>query len=128
MSTKPTFWQYVRRILMELLVGLGLGVTVWELIGRKIIALNYDSLGSTVTCATDVEQALAQFDSGLRLSALIGAIAFVVLMVVIRILLWRKRQQKAKVAVGAGAAAAKPGGAAAGDIDESPPPAHRTTR
>jgi hypothetical protein len=126
MSAKPTFWQFVRRIVMELLVGLGLGVAVWELVGRSIITQMYGSIGSTVTCATDVEQALAQFDSGLRLSALIGAVAFVVLMAVVRILLWRRRQQKAKAAAG-DAVAPKPGGAAGRDIDESPPPAHRTT-
>lgn len=109
-GTKPTFWHHVRRLVMELLVGLGLGVTFWELVGRNIVSLRYGSLSSTVTCATDVEQALAQFDSGLRLSALIGAVVFVLLMVVIRILLWRRRQQRAQ-AVGAASGTAKSGGA-----------------
>lgn len=101
MSAKPTFWQRLRRLVMELLVGLGLGVTVWELVGRNIIELRYGSLGNSVTCAPDVEQALAEFDSGLRISALVGAIAFVALVAVIRILLWRKRQQKKAAASGA---------------------------
>ena len=130
MATQSKFWHHVRLLVMELLVGLGLGVTVWELVGRSIVSLRYDSLGSSVTCANDVELALSEFDSGLRLSALIGALAFVALTLLVRFLLWRRKQNKAK-AVGAEAGADKGGaaGAGRGDIDESPPPpVHRTTR
>ena len=87
MNKKKTFWGHVRVLLVELLVGLALGVGVWELIGRRILALKYGSLGSSVTCATDVERALTEFDTGLRLSAVIGAVLFLVLTLVIRFML-----------------------------------------
>jgi hypothetical protein len=93
MSTKSSFWHHVRLVVMQLLVGLGIGVAAWELIGRWILSLEFGSIGSSVTCSTDVEQALSEFDSGLRISALVGALAFVALALVVRFLLWRRRQK-----------------------------------
>jgi hypothetical protein len=68
----------------QLLAGLVLGVLFWELFGKALLSMKYGSVGSSVTCAPDVQRALAEFDSGLRLSALIGALAFVVLVALIR--------------------------------------------
>ena len=74
-------------LVVELLVGLALGVAVWELFGRRLLALKYGSLGSSVTCAPDVERALADFDGGLRTAAALGAVGFVALTLLIRFLL-----------------------------------------
>ncbi len=90
-----TVWQRLRIILIELLVGLGLGVLIWEVVGRRILAFKYGSLGSSVTCAPDVNQALAEFDSGLRFSALSGAVGFVILSFVVR-MLWRRRAKRSR--------------------------------
>lgn len=92
MAQQVTFGKRLQKLLVEILVGLALGVMVWELIGRKLLAFKFGSLGSSVTCAPDVNQALTEFDSGLRISALIGAIAFVVLSFVVRI--WWRRGRK----------------------------------
>jgi hypothetical protein len=98
---KP-LWIQLRILVVELIVGLALGILVWELYGRRILAFKYGSLGSSVTCAPDVERALAEFDSGLRLAGVIGAAGFVALTLVIRFLLWRRtnrrNQEKASVA------------------------------
>ncbi len=91
------FWTQLRILFVELLVGLALGVAVWELFGRRLLALKYGSLGSSVTCAPDVERALADFDGGLRTAAALGAVGFVALTLLIRFLLWR-RNRKAKMA------------------------------
>jgi hypothetical protein len=89
-----SLWSQLRIIFVELLVGLGLGVTTWELFGRRFLAFKYGSLGSSVTCAPDVEKALADFDGGLRMAAVIGAIGFVALTLLIRFLLWRRRPKQ----------------------------------
>ena len=68
----------------QLLAGLVLGVLFWELFGKALLSMKYGSVGSSVTCAPDVQRALAEFDSGLRLSALIGALAFVVVVALVR--------------------------------------------
>jgi hypothetical protein len=90
------FWSQIRILLVELLVGLALGVMVWELFGQRLLALKYGSLGSSVTCAPDVERALAEFDGGLRMSAALGAAGFVALTLVIRFMLWRRNRQSKK--------------------------------
>jgi hypothetical protein len=86
------FWTQIRILFVELLVGLALGVMVWELFGRRLLALKYGSLGSSVTCAPDVERALADFDGGLRTAAALGAVGFVALTLLIRFLLWRRKR------------------------------------
>ncbi len=92
MSESPTIWQRLRVLLVQLLVGLALGVAVWEMAGRRLLALKYGSFGSSVTCAPDVERALAEFDAGLRIAALIGAVGFVILTFLVR-LWWRRRKK-----------------------------------
>lgn len=93
MTRTATAWQRLRLLLVELLVGLALGVMVWELVGRRILAFKYGSIGSSVTCAPDVNLALSEFDSGLRISALIGAIGFVVLSLTVRLVLHRRKKR-----------------------------------
>jgi hypothetical protein len=91
MTEPSSFWPRVRTLALELLAGLALGVLFWEAVGRRLLAFKYGSLGSSVTCSPDVDRALAEFDSGLRLSAVVGAVAFTVLAVVVRIW-WRRRR------------------------------------
>jgi hypothetical protein len=91
MTESSPFWHRVRTLGVELLAGLALGVLFWEAVGRRVLAFKYGSLGSSVTCAPDVDRALAEFDSGLRLSALVGAVAFAVLALVVRIWWGRRR-------------------------------------
>jgi hypothetical protein len=91
MTESSSFWHRVRTLVIELLAGLALGVLFWEAVGRRLLAFKYGSLGSSVTCSPDVDRALAEFDSGLRLSAVVGAVAFTVLAVAIRIW-WRRRR------------------------------------
>jgi hypothetical protein len=120
MSKKSSFWHHVRVVVMQLLVGLGLGVAIWELLGRWILSLKYGSIGSSVTCSADVERALTEFDSGLRISALVGALGFLALALLVRFLLWRRRQ---RVKTDAG----KPGTGAGVEPDEEAP-VRRTVR
>lgn len=84
MATESKFRRFSRMMAWQLLAGLVLGVLFWELFGKALLAMKYGSVGSSVTCSPDVQRALAEFDSGLRLSALIGALAFVVLVALIR--------------------------------------------
>jgi hypothetical protein len=91
MIESSPFWHRVRTLLFELLAGLALGVLVWEAIGRRILGFKYGSLGSSVTCAPDVDRALAEFDSGLRMSAVVGAVAFTAVALVVQIW-WRRRR------------------------------------
>jgi hypothetical protein len=84
------FWTQIRILFIELLVGTALGVLVWEIIGRRLLSFKYGSLGSSVTCAPDVERALADFDGGLRTAAALGAVGFVALTLFIRFVLWRR--------------------------------------
>jgi hypothetical protein len=93
MSKTSSFWHHVRVIVVQLLVGLGLGVAAWEVVGRRILAIKFGSLGSSVTCASDVDLALSEFDAGLRISALVGALGLVALALLVRFLLWRRRQK-----------------------------------
>jgi hypothetical protein len=90
------FWTQLRILFIELLVGLALGVTVWEIFGRRILAFKYGSLGSSVTCAPDVERALAEFDGGLRMAAVLGAVGFALLTLIVRFMLWRRHRQSKK--------------------------------
>ena len=82
---------YVRILMVELLVGLALGVLAWEAFGRRILTFKYGSLGSSVTCSPDVDRALADFDGGLRISAVVGALVCVVFTLTIRFW-WRRRR------------------------------------
>jgi hypothetical protein len=91
-----SLWTQLRIVFIELLVGLALGVATWEFFGRRLLAVKYGSLGSSVTCAPDVEKALADFDWGLRMAAAIGAVGFVALTLLIRFLLWRRRPRQQK--------------------------------
>jgi hypothetical protein len=84
MSTESGFRRFMRMMAWQLLAGLVLGVLFWELFGKALLSMKYGSVGSSVTCSPDVQRALAEFDSGLRLSALIGALAFVVVVALIR--------------------------------------------
>jgi hypothetical protein len=86
------FWTQLRILFIELLVGTALGVLVWELVGRRLLALKYGSLGGTITCAPDVERALADFDGGLRTAAALGAVGFVALTLFFRLVLWRHKR------------------------------------
>jgi hypothetical protein len=95
MAQQVTLRKRLQTLLVEFLIGLALGVLVWELVGRRLLALKFGSLGSSVTCAPDVNQALTEFDSGLRISALVGAVAFVVLSLVVRIW-WRRRGKRSE--------------------------------
>jgi hypothetical protein len=102
---KPV-WKQLRILFFALLAGLGLGVLAWEAFGRRLLAFKYGSIGSSVTCAPDVERALVEFDSGLRTSALVGAVIVVVVVIVVQVLLWRR--QKRLAGEPAGTSAAKP--------------------
>lgn len=93
MAEPKTLWQRLRVLSVQLLIGLSLGVVFWELVGYRILGLKYGSLGSSVTCAPDVNAALAEFDGGLRISALLGAVGFVVAKFALR-LWWQRRQAK----------------------------------
>ena len=90
------FLHHVRILVLELLVGLALGVLVWEAFGRRILTFKYGSLGSSVTCSPDVDRALADFDGGLRTSAVVGAIVFVALTFTLRF--WWRRRRSARLA------------------------------
>jgi hypothetical protein len=100
MTTESTFRRVSRMIAWQLLAGLVLGVLFWELFGKALLSMKYGSVGSSVTCAPDVQRALSEFDSGLRLSALIGALCFVVVVALIRRQL-RKRSKSAGAAASA---------------------------
>jgi hypothetical protein len=91
MTESSSFWHRVRTLAIELLSGLALGLLFWEAVGRRLLAFKYGSLGSSVTCSPDVDRALAEFDSGLRLSAVTGAVVFTIVAVVARIW-WRRRR------------------------------------
>jgi len=97
MDQSSRFLKYVKMLVIESLLGLALGVLAWEAFGRRLLDFKYGSLGSSVTCAPDVDRALRDFDGGLRTSALVGAIACVVLMFVVRI--WWRRRRAVKAAV-----------------------------
>jgi hypothetical protein len=81
----------------QLLAGLVLGVLFWELFGKAFLSMKYGSVGSSVTCSPDVQRALAEFDMGLRLSGLIGALVFVVLVALIRRQLHKRSKAAGKV-------------------------------
>jgi hypothetical protein len=104
MTGQGEFTRKVRALGGQLLVGLILGVGFWEGFGRWILEKKYGSFGSSVTCAPDVKRALADFDAGLRISALAGAGVFVVAVFGFR-RWWRKRRPAPPVppATGAGA-------------------------
>jgi hypothetical protein len=91
MSDESSFRRILRAVGWQLLAGLIVGVFFWELFGQGLITVKYGSLGSSVTCAPDVKKALSDFDSGLRLSALIGAVSCSVLVFVGK-RWWRKRK------------------------------------
>ena len=92
MSATSSLRQRLRVLLWELLVGLVVGVLFWELLGRWLLAMKYGSFSSSLSCATDVNRALAEFDSGLRWSAIGGALGGIVLTFAFRI--WRRRKAK----------------------------------
>lgn len=91
MGEPATFSKKIRVLLWQLLLGFILGVLFWELFGQWLLAKKYGSFGSSVTCAPDVARALADFDSGLRKSALAGAVLFVVVVFGIKVW-WRRRK------------------------------------
>ena len=96
MDQSSRFLHHVRMRVVELLVGLALGVLAWEAFGRRLLTFKYGSLGSSVTCSPDVDRALADFDGGLRTSAGVGAVVFVIVTFTIRI--WWRRRRSAGVA------------------------------
>ncbi len=96
MDQSSRLLHHVRILVVELLVGLALGVLTWEAFGRRVLTFKYGSLGSSVTCSPDVDRALADFDGGLRISALVGALACVAVAVVLR--LWWRRRRSARTA------------------------------
>jgi hypothetical protein len=77
-----------------MLVGGGLGVFAWEGFGRRLLGFKYGSLGSSVTCAPDVDRALAEFDAGLRTSALVGSLGFLLAATATAVWLRRRRAQR----------------------------------
>lgn len=103
MANESTVGRTFKTLAWQLLAGLVLGVLFWELFGQRLLSMKYGSIGSSVTCAPDVRNALADFDSGLRRSAAIGAAALVVL-----IFFWKRWWRKR------GRASANPPGASSG--------------
>lgn len=93
MSEKGAIPPWLRILLIQCLVGFILGLLFWELFGQRLLAMKYGSLGSSLTCAPDVVRALAEFDSGLRQSAIIGALSWVVLVFSYRIWRWHRRKK-----------------------------------
>jgi choline-glycine betaine transporter len=106
MADESTFRRISRMIAWQLLAGLVLGVLFWELFGQALLSMKYGSVGSSVTCAPDVKRALAEFDSGLRLSAIVGALAFVALLALIR----RQLRKRSESRLGGAATGAGHGG------------------
>lgn len=94
MSQPTTLGAKFKSLLVKLLIGLALGVLVWEFLGRTLLGMKFGSLGSSVTCAPDVNQALSEFDSGLRISALVGAVLYTVLAALVR--RWWRKSRAAK--------------------------------
>jgi len=90
MADKGAFTHKLRVLGWQLLVGFILGVAFWEVLGQWILEKKYGSFGSSVTCAPDVKRALADFNSGLRISALAGAGILVVAIFVFK--LWLKKR------------------------------------
>jgi hypothetical protein len=90
------FWAVVRRTAIELLVGTGVGFMVWHAIGVSLLEFKYGSIGSSVTCAGDVQRALEEYVQGLRISALVGAILGVVVAIVVRVW-WRRRKARKEI-------------------------------
>jgi len=86
----------MRILVVELLVGLALGVLVWEAFGRRILTFKYGSLGSSVTCSPDVDRALADFDGGLRISAMVWAVVCLAFALIVRF--WWRRRRSARAA------------------------------
>lgn len=109
MSPESKFRRVSRMMAWQLLAGLVLGVLFWELFGKALLSMKYGSVGSSVTCAPDVQRALAEFDSGLRLSALIGALAFVVVVALIRRKLHKRSESGAVVPAETGSKDVAPG-------------------
>jgi hypothetical protein len=107
MSATSSLRQRLRVLLWELLVGLVVGVLFWELLGRWLLAMKYGSFSSSLSCATDVNRALAEFDSGLRWSAIAGALGGIVLMFAFRI--WRRRRKAKQAAPATGKSGGAPG-------------------
>ncbi len=95
MDQSSRFLHHLRILVVELLVGLALGVLAWEAFGRRILTFKYGSLGSSVTCAPDVDRALADFDGGLRISAVVGAVVCVAFTLAVRLWWWRRRSARA---------------------------------
>ena len=94
MNQSSRFLHHVRMLVVELLVGISLGVLAWEAFGRRILTFKYGSLGSSVTCSPDVDRALADFDGGLRISAVVGAVACVAFTLALRLWWWRRRSAR----------------------------------
>jgi len=92
MDEPGTFARKSKVLFWQLLLGFILGVLFWELVGQWWLAKKYGSFGSSVTCAPDVQRALADFDSGLRRSALAGAGLLVAAVFGIK-LWWRRRKR-----------------------------------
>jgi hypothetical protein len=95
MRTQGGVANRLRMLLVESLVGFVLGVLFWEFSGQRILAMKYGSISSSVTCAPDVVHALREFDSGMRRSAVVGAIGCIAVMLTFRIWRWKRRKKQA---------------------------------
>ena len=76
--------RWVRRTVVELIVGASLGFGLWSFLGERITPFLFGSIGGSFTCKADVESALNHFIRGQLYSALGGAVLAVVGMILLR--------------------------------------------
>jgi hypothetical protein len=86
-----TIW--LKRRLIELLIGAALGFTGWCIAGKRITSFWFGSLGGSFSCRLDVDAGLDKFVSMQLYSALGGALG-VVLLVALARRLWSKSRTR----------------------------------
>jgi hypothetical protein len=85
---------WMKRILMELLVGATLGFVLWCLIGKGMTSMMFGSLGGSFTCKADVERALDQFLAMQLYAAAGGAVLVTVGTFLVRRALDKSKREK----------------------------------
>ena len=88
----------LKRTVLELLAGAGLGFLVWCLIGKSLTAMMFGTLGGSFSCSADVETALDKFLAMQLYSAAGGAIVVLTGMFFVRRALARSKNAKSAAA------------------------------
>jgi Mg/Co/Ni transporter MgtE len=85
--------RWVKRTLVEMLVGAVVGFVVWCIAGKSLTSMMFGSLGGSFSCQTDVQLALTKFLSMQLYSALGGALILAVASGLIRRALQKRNTQ-----------------------------------